>query len=402
MTADVANPEPMTPYVGEAERPRRTFAQQALVDTFSRRGASIGLAWIGVIAFCAVFAPFLANSHPYLLKRDGNYEFPLFRHLTPPDLIALASALLIGIAALLRRRSAMVRLIVIAGGLAILSPLAMLKSTPEAVGYSVYREDEAAGLVSSVIRAPVPYSPSDRLRDISGRAESRPPSAQHWMGTTPNREDVFGRMIHACRIAILIGFISTGIAVVIGCIIGGLMGYFAGWVDIAGMRVIEIFEAIPTLFLLITFVAFYGRDLYMMMAIIGATTWPSDARFIRAQFLQLRKQDFVLAAIAAGLPLRSILFRHMLPNGIAPVLVTASFGVASAILAEATLSFLGLGLIDKASWGLMLNQARGVGTSFSWWLAVFPGGAIFLTVFAYNLIGEAFRDALDPKLRKRD
>lgn len=402
MTAEATTSGSVTPYLGESERPRRTFAQQALVDTFSRRGAKLGLVWIGVIAFCAVFAPFLASSHPYMLKRDGSFEWPLLHHLTPTDLVALASALLVGVASTLGRRGPIIQLLVVVLGLAILWPLALLKTTPEAISYSVYREDEAAGMVSSVIRAPIPYSPRDRLRDVSARVESQPPGGQHWMGTTPNREDVFSRMIHACRIAILIGFISTGIAVVIGCFIGGLMGYFSGWVDIIGMRLIEIFEAIPTLFLLITFVAFYGRDLYIMMAIIGATTWPGDARFIRAQFLQLRRQDFVQAAIAAGLPLRSILFRHMLPNGIAPVLVTASFGVAAAILSEATLSFLGLGLIDEASWGLMLNQARGVGTSFSWWLAIFPGGAIFLTVFAYNLIGEAFRDALDPKLRKRD
>jgi peptide/nickel transport system permease protein len=138
------------------------------------------------------------------------------------------------------------------------------------------------------------------------------------------------------------------------------------------------------------------------MVIIGLTSWTSDARFIRAEFLRLRNQDFVQAARAAGLPLRSVIFRHMLPNGIAPVLVAASFGVASAILTESVLSFLGLGLVQEPSWGGMLNQARGAGGNFSWWIAVFPGTAIFLTVFAYNLIGEALRDALDPKLRKFD
>ncbi|HEY1687205.1 MAG TPA: ABC transporter permease, partial [Tepidisphaeraceae bacterium] len=180
---------------------------------------------------------------------------------------------------------------------------------------------------------------------------------------------------------------------------GGLMGYFAGVTDILGMRLIEIFEAIPTLFLLITFVAFFGRNLYIIMVIIGLTGWTSYARFLRAEFLKLRHQDFVQAAIAAGLPTRTVLFRHMLPNGITPVLISASFGVASAILAEATLSFLGLGLIDEPSWGALLNQATGAAGEFVWWLAVFPGVAIFLTVYAYNLIGESLRDALDPSLR---
>jgi len=143
----------------------------------------------------------------------------------------------------------------------------------------------------------------------------------------------------------------------------------------------------------------HTSGMYIMMVIIGITSWPGYARYVRAEFLRLRQQDFVQAAVAAGLPLRSILFRHMLPNGVGPVLVAASFGVAAAILAEATLSFLGLGLVGEPSWGEMLNQAV-QSSSFNWWMAVFPGGAIFLTVFAYNLIGEALRDAIDPYLGK--
>jgi len=186
----------------------------------------------------------------------------------------------------------------------------------------------------------------------------------------------------------------------IGIIIGGQMGYFSGKVDMLGMRLVEIFEAIPVLFLLLAFVAFFGRNIYIMMVIIGVTGWSGYARYIRAEFLKLRNQDYVQAAVASGLSLRSILFKHMLPNGIAPLLVAASFGVASAILAEATLSFLGLGPVDAPSWGQMLNQAVKSST-FNWWMAVFPGGAIFLTVFAYNLMGEALRDAIDPTMSKR-
>ena len=219
------------------------------------------------------------------------------------------------------------------------------------------------------------------------------------MGTEENGADVLSRMIHASRIALSIGLVATSISMVLGIIIGGLMGYFSGIVDMLGMRLVEIFEAIPTLFLLLTFVAFFGSSLYMMMVIIGVTSWSGYARYIRAEFLKLRRQDYVQAAVASGLPLHSILFRHMLPNGVAPLLVAASFGVASAILAEATLSFLGLGLVDDPSWGQMLNQSV-TSASFNWWMAVFPGGAIFLTVFAYTLIGEAFRDAIDPNLSR--
>jgi peptide/nickel transport system permease protein len=227
----------------------------------------------------------------------------------------------------------------------------------------------------------------------------RSPSSSHWIGTTSDSADLMANMIYATRIALSIGFISTGIAVLIGIIVGGLMGYFVGAVDLIGMRIVEIFDAIPTLLLLLCFVAVFTPNLYIMMAIIGMTSWVSYAYFVRAEFLTLRDRDFVQAARAAGLPLRSILFRHMLPNGITPLIVSASFGVASAILIESTLSFLGIGLVDEASWGNLLEQALGEGGTFYWWIALFPGVAIFLTVFSYNLVGEALRDALDPRLR---
>ncbi len=250
----------------------------------------------------------------------------------------------------------------------------------------------------------------DKIALARERGEPLPPRYQllegesyynrlHLMGTTVANQDMASRMIHACRIALAIGFIATGIAVAIGVVVGGLLGYFSGWVDLLGSRVVEVFASIPTIFLLIAIVAFYGRNIYLMMAIIGMTSWVGYANFVRAEFLRLRKQDFVQAAIACGLPLRSILFRHMLPNGVAPVLVNASFGVAVAILTEATLSFLNLGLVDEPSWGQLLNQAR-EGGEFYWWIASFPGMAIFLTVFAYNLIGEAMRDSFDPHLKK--
>jgi peptide/nickel transport system permease protein len=146
-------------------------------------------------------------------------------------------------------------------------------------------------------------------------------------------------------------------------------------------------------------VAFYGRSLILMMVVIGLTGWVGYAYFIRAEFLKLRKMDYVMAARATGTPLYLILFKHMLPNGLAPILVSASFGIAGGIMIEATLSFIGLGLEEEPSWGLMLNQAR-QGGSFSWWMAIFPGAAIFLTVFAYNLIGEALRDVIDPRAVK--
>lgn len=240
-------------------------------------------------------------------------------------------------------------------------------------------------------------------RDDVRDAIDAPLRPKFWWGTDKDGADVLSQVLQACRLSISIGVVSSGIALLIGVMMGAMMGYFGGWVDLALYRVVEVFMAIPVLFLLIVAVAVLPEELkttYVIMAIIGCFTWTGIARFTRAEFLKLRNQDFVQAAQAAGLPLRSILFRHMLPNGIAPVLVDTSFSIAAAISIEATLSYLGLGPSDSASWGKLLSSAISSEGEFKWWLAVFPGAAIFLTVLAYNLLGEALRDAIDPKLKK--
>lgn len=379
------------------------YAKAVLKDAFRQVSARIGLFWIGVIAFFAVFAPFIANSHPYLIKTAEGVSSPLFQHLTPADVIILIVFATVVILSYLKKHLLfnVLSFLVVLGAASILS--FTLVEPPQLVVYEKYRDLEKEGKVEWVINAPIAFSAKDYLRDYGETGMEEPlghAERTHWFGTEQSGADVLSRMIHACRIALGIGFVATGIAMLIGVILGGLMGYFSGIVDMLGMRLVEIFEAIPTLFLLLTFVAFFGSSLYLMMVIIGVTTWPGYARYVRAEFLKLRQMDYVQSAIACGLPLRSILFRHMLPNGVAPVLVAASFGVASAILIEATLSFLGLGLIDNPSWGQMLYQAV-QSASFYWWMAFFPGGAIFFTVFAYNLMGEALRDAIDPYLKKK-
>lgn len=220
------------------------------------------------------------------------------------------------------------------------------------------------------------------------------------LGTDSNGVDVLSQLIWACRLSLSVGFVSTGIALLIGITLGALMGYFGGWIDLLLFRVVEIFMAMPVLFLLIVAAGVLPRNTYVMMAIIGCVSWTGAARFTRAEFLKLRGQDFVQSCRAVGLPLPSILFRHMLPNGVTPVLVDASFTIAAAILAEATLSFLGLGPDDQASWGKLLASATGQTGTFLWWLAIFPGLVIFLSVLSYNVLGGALRDAIDPKLRK--
>jgi ABC-type dipeptide/oligopeptide/nickel transport system permease subunit len=245
-------------------------------------------------------------------------------------------------------------------------------------------------------------SPPATLADARGAVEARLAAMEraYPIGTDASGQDVLSQLIHASRLSLSIGFVATGIAVVIGVTIGALMGYFGGFIDLALYRVVEIFMAIPVLVILIVAAALLPRNTYVMMAVIGCFTWHGAARFTRAEFLRLRNQDFVQAARAAGLNLRSILFRHMLPNGVTPVLVDASFGIALAILFEAVISFLGYGPADQPSWGRLLADATGETTRIHWWLATFPGAAIFLTVLAYNLLGEALRDAIDPKLRK--
>lgn len=382
--------------------PSRPWGRQVLVALLARTSARLGIAWIALLVLVATFAPFIASSHPLLLVSAGEWSSPALQHLEALDCVWLSGFFFALVCAWVPGKASL-RLVSWLSGVSVVAIFAYTLVAPPALTiYEHYREMEAAGKVEHIVRAPIPFSAKDYLRDYGETGIEAPLAAtgrRHWLGTEANGADVAARMIHASRIALGIGFIATGIALVLGTMIGGLMGYFSGVVDMMGMRLVEIFEAIPTLFLLLTFVAFFGRSIYMMMIIIGITSWSGYARYVRAEFLKLREQDFVLAAVACGLPLPSILFRHMLPNGLAPLLVAASFGVASAILAEATLSFLGLGLVDDPSWGQMLNQAVQSST-FNWWLAVFPGGAIFLTVFAYNLIGEALRDAVDPHTQR--
>lgn len=413
-----------------ASEPSRGLFSQALHDTLGKWSARIGLAWLFVLAVCAIFAPLLANSHPLLMKVQGHWSSPALHYLSPADvLLFLAFFLVVALAVWwklspLKIGVAVIVVAVLLGGAAV--PTYLFVRPPENPVFAEYRHGLASGRIEQAIFALIPYSPSDRLRDepdarlvppeqfqgwlhqrFPHKYEAppvRPPRySRHILGTDTNGADLLSNLIHGCRIALSIGFLATAISVGIGILIGGLMGYYVGMLDLLGMRFIEIVEAIPTLFLLITINAFLQhRNIYIMMIVIGAVSWTGYARFVRAEFFTIRKLDYVSAAIAAGIPQGSILFRHMLSNALTPVLVNTTFGVASAILYESVLTFLGIGLVDEASWGGLLQQARAGGAGFVVWLALFPGLAIFLTVYAYNLFGEAFRDALDPKLRKRD
>jgi peptide/nickel transport system permease protein len=382
-----------------APEPTRSFLSGVIRKTVSKTTTRIAIGWILVLTTIAVFAPLIANSHPYLVKLDGHWSSPLLRSLEWIDWTLFAAWITAVVVWLYPLKLSLRLLIIAAVFLGVGAATRYLIHPRTNIIYGQYREARAAGHVGYVLNAPVAYSASDYLRE-QHEQEHLPPSKSHWMGTDDNSGDVFSRLLHACRVASTIGLVSTAIAVTIGIFVGGLMGYFAGLFDILGMRVIEVFEAIPTLFLMITLIAFFPSEdirFPMLIVIIGVTGWTGYARYLRAEVLRLRNQDYVHAAIASGLSLPTVLFKHILPNAINPVVIAASFSVAGAIVYESTLSYLGVGLVDQPSWGGMLAQSLSEGGEFHWWLAFFPGMAIFVTVFAWNLLGEALGDALDPK-----
>ena len=225
------------------------------------------------------------------------------------------------------------------------------------------------------------------------------PSSINLFGTTETGKDVFARMVHGTQIALLVGFVSTGIAAVIGITVGAIAGYFGGWIDMLLSRIIEVVMCVPALILILALVAIVEEpSIWKIMAVIGGTGWTRIARLTRAEFLKLKQLEYISAAKALGVSQFRIMFRHILPNALAPVMVPITFGIAAAILVESTLSFLGLGAPPpNPSWGGLLNEGR---TNLAmWWLVLFPGLAIFFTVLAYNLIGEGVQEATDPRLQ---
>jgi peptide/nickel transport system permease protein len=226
------------------------------------------------------------------------------------------------------------------------------------------------------------------------------PRRVNWFGTTRSGVDVFAQMVHGTRTAMLVGFVSMGIAAVIGIAFGAAAGYWGGWIDMLLSRLIELVMCIPGLVLILALIAVLERPtIWHLMAVLGLTRWTGIARLIRGEFIRLRDADFVTAARALGAGWFDLMFRHIFRNALAPVLVPITFGIASAILIESGLSFLGFGAPPpNPSWGALLDAGRS--NLHMWWLILFPGLAIFFTVLAYNLIGEALQEATDPRLRQ--
>ncbi len=256
-------------------------------------------------------------------------------------------------------------------------------------------------LVLTALLAPI-IAPFDPL-DIDIDNILSPPSTSHPLGTDDLGRDILSRMIYGSRISLSVGCVAMGIALAIGVTIGSLAGYFGGRIDAILMRFVDIMLTFPTFFLILAVIAIVRNpNIYTIMIIIGITGWMDVARLVRAEFLTLKERDFVVAATTSGAGHLRIIFRHILPNALSPVFVAATFGIAGAILTESGLSFLGLGVQPpNPSWGNILTLGKD-NIEVAWWLSVYPGFAILITVLSYNLVGEGLRDALDPRLWQSD
>jgi peptide/nickel transport system permease protein len=284
--------------------------------------------------------------------------------------------------------------------------LASLRAFRESVFWRQFRQNHLAiaggvvvvllGLAALLASVLAPYDPA--AYDVKQILLS--PSRAHWFGTDQLGRDLLSRMLYGARISMSVGFVSVGIAVVIGTLIGTMAAYYGGRTDELLMRFVDLMLNFPRFFLLLTLIAFLRPSIFVIMAVIGLTGWMGLARLVRSEILSLKEREFVLSARALGARDRRIMFRHILPNALVPVLVSATLGVAGAILAESGLSFLGLGVQPPTpSWGNILIDGK-ANIEIAWWLSVFPGMAILVTVLAYNLLGEGLRDALDPRLHQ--
>jgi ABC-type dipeptide/oligopeptide/nickel transport system permease subunit len=254
-------------------------------------------------------------------------------------------------------------------------------------------------LIIVAVAAPViaPHDPADQ--NLSLRL--RPPSLEYPIGTDQYGRDLLSRLIYGTTISLSVAVVAVTILIGVGTLLGGLAGYFGGAVDMLIMRFVDVMLSLPNFFLLVAIVALFGPSLVMTMLVIGLTTWMPTARLVRGQFLQLRGQEYIHAARAAGASDRRIIWRHLLPNTLPMIIVQASLYTSYAILIEASLSFLGLGAQPPTpSWGNMLNEGKAFMRT-AWWVMTFPGMAIFVTVLAFNLLGDGLREALDPRLRGR-
>lgn len=343
--------------------------------------AMIALGFVVLMVIVGVFAPFIAGIKPILCSYKGNLYSPALGYYV----------------------AAWENNIFFREGIRLVDydPAVMREQDPDSwVIWPLFYQDPYAYLDLELKKRNLDYQNDPAWANPPLEFEQGP-SRFHPLGTTGEGIDVLAALVHGTSVAISIGFVSTSIAALIGIPLGALAGYFGGLADTLISRVIEVFLCIPSLVLIMAIIALVDKpSIWYVMGVIGIISWTSIARLTRAEFMKLRQMDYVSAAQALGAGNLRIMFKHILPNSLAPVLVPITFGIAAAILIESGLSLLGLtGDTSPARWGALLSSARQDLTK--WWLVVYPGLAIFLSVCAYNLIGEGLQEATDPRLRNR-
>jgi peptide/nickel transport system permease protein len=365
-TEDVA--APLTGMPRPAPQRSRGFWAEAWRQFRRRKLAMAAVGFVCFLALVALFAPAIAGTKPVVCRYKEKLYFPALAYFNP----------------------------------AWENPIFFKDRFRQRYPVNLKQKDPQSWAVWPLVY----QDPFRRVR--AGEWEGQPenptgdegrPSRFNLFGTNQAGIDVFAQMVHGTTVALLVGFVSMGIAATIGITLGAVGGYLGGRVDVLISRFTEVVMCVPTLILILAIRAILENpSIWHMMAIIGVTAWTGIARLARAEFLKLREADFVIAARALGVGWPRIIFRHILPNALAPVLVPITFGIASAILIESGLSFLGFGSPPpNPSWGTLLNS--GWQNMNLWWLILFPGTAIFLAVLAYNLIGEGLQEATDPRLR---
>ncbi len=355
-----------------------TYSARVWKRLKKHRSGLLGLVVVAILVVFAALAPLLANDRPIVAKYKGDWVFPAFT--TYVDTWVPWRSV---------RNE--------------------LKSWEWSAGYFPFSDhySELEGKEWTELRGtpeltadlwpPIPHSPVQFNPDNIKKKPGEDPN--NVLGTDDQGRSVLARLIHGTVVAMLVGLISQSIAVTIGVTLGLAAGYLGGWVDLILSRITEVVMCFPTFFLIIAVIAFLEPSIFNIMAVIGCVGWTHIYRLVRGEVLKVRGLEYVTAARALGIPPARIMFRHVLPNAISPVFVAVAFGVASSVLTESSLSFLGFGDPAAPSWGEIVMQGRVYVSQGMWHLTIFPGVAIFVTLTAFNLLGQGLRDAMDPKLR---
>jgi peptide/nickel transport system permease protein len=389
---------------------------QRVWTVFNKRAINRSSMWLlAGFATLYVAADLIANGSPLILSYQGQLYSPWLQRTDMFELAwcvipALVAAVIL---AFLSRRTGRKRFLVVGLIGVALTYIPSAERMPTIAGIKLAVEYPALPPELQVVGdwrkfafempegnwalfAPIPYSMDENDPPARLKAPQNFGWGNHLLGTDDLGRDLAARLVHGTRVSLLVGFVSVSIYVFIGLILGGLAGFYGGWIDLVLSRIIEVVICFPSFFLIITVLALIDPSIWNIMIVIGVTRWTGVARLFRAEVLKVKNMEYIAAARAMGNRDFVIILRHVLPNAIAPVLVSATFGIAGAILVESSLSFLGFGVqAPTPSWGEALSLARTY--PYYWWIVTWPGVLIFLTVTAYNLAGEGLRDATDPR-----